>query len=182
MNSRVMGMLLIGASLVFGASKADKPLPGTDAAIAAQVRHEVVMYPRYTIWDDISFRVTGGQVELVGAVSQPYKKEDIERLVKRVPGVTGISDQVRVLPLSDMDDRLRIQVARSIYRDPLFTRYAIEANPPIHIIVDNGHVTLTGIVSTEMEKNVAGLRASSSGLSFGPVVNHLQVENPSKKS
>ncbi len=182
MNSRILGMLLAGASLMLGASKADKPLPGTDAAIAAQVRHELVMYPRYTIWDDISFRVDGGQVELTGAVNQPYKKSDIDRLVQAVPGVRGISDQIKVLPLSDQDDRLRLQVARAIYRDPAFTRYAMEAVPSIHIIVDNGHVTLSGVVSTQMEKQIAGMRASSAGLSFGPVVNNLQVENPPKKS
>ena len=139
------------------------------------------MYPRYTIWDDVSFRVTAGQVELIGAVSQPYKKNDIEHLVRKVPGVTSVSDEIKVLPLSDQDDRLRQQVARAIYRDPVFTRYAIEPHPPIHIIVDNGHVTLTGLVSTETEKQIAGVRASTAGLSFGPVVNNLQVENPPAK-
>jgi hypothetical protein len=135
MNSRVLGFLLVGASVMLAANKADKPAPGTDAAVAEQVRHEVVMYPRYTIWDDVSFRVTQGQVELIGAVSQPYKKDDIERLVRNVPGVTGIRDEIKVLPLSDQDDRLRQQVARAIYRDPVFTRYALQAHPPIHIIV-----------------------------------------------
>ena len=81
-----------------------------------------------------------------------------------------------------MDDQLRVQVARSIFRDPVLSRYAMQAVPPIHIIVENGHVTLEGVVSTEMEKNIAGLRASGAGLSFGPVVNHLRVENPSKHS
>src|SRR5580704_15873914 len=131
MNSRIFGMLLAGATLMLAADKANKPLPGTDAAIADQVRHEVVMYPRYTIWDDVSFRVTAGQVELIGAVSQPYKKNDIEHLVRKVPGVTSVSDEIKVLPLSDQDDRLRQQVARAIYRDPVFTRYAIEPHPPI---------------------------------------------------
>ena len=181
MNSKILGMLLVGATLMLGADKANKPAPGTDEAIANQVRHEVVMYPRYTVWDDISFRVSGGQVELMGDVSQPYKKSDIERLVRNVPGVTGVSDQIKVLPLSDMDNRLRLQVASAIYRDPVFTRYAMEPHPPIHIIVDNGHVTLTGMVSTESEKEIAGIRASGAGLSFGPVVNNLQVENPPAK-
>jgi len=177
----MFGMLLISATMMLGASKEAKPLPGTDEAIAAQVRHEVVMYPRYTIWDDVSFRVSGGQVELIGWVSQPYKKDDIERLVRHVPGVTSMSDQIKVLPLSTQDDRLRLQVARAIYRDPVFTRYAMMPLPTIHIIVDNGQVTLSGVVRTEMEKQVAGLRASTAGLSFGNVVNNLQVENPPAK-
>jgi hyperosmotically inducible protein len=174
-------MLLMSTALVFGASKGDKPAPGSDAAVAEQVRHELVMYPQYTIWDDVSFRVAGGQVDLVGAVSQPYKKDDIERLVRRVPGVISVSDEIKVLPLSPQDDRLRVQVARAIYRDPVFTRYALLARPTIHIIVDNGRVTLSGVVSTEMEKQIAGMRASAAGLSFGTVVNNLQVENPPAK-
>ena len=78
-----------------------------------------------------------------------------------------------------MDNRLRMQVARAIYRDPVLSRYGMQSVPPIHIIVDNGHVTLEGVVSTEMEKNVAGIRASGAGLSFGQVTNNLRVENPS---
>lgn len=181
MKYRILGAALLSAALMFGATKTNKPEPGSDEAIAAQVRHEVVTYPWYTIWDDISFRVSNGHVDLIGAVNQPFKKDDIERMVRDVPGVTGISDTIKVLPLSNLDDRLRIQVARAIYRDPVLTRYAMEPLPTIHIIVENGHVTLNGVVSTPMEKQVAGIRASSAGLSFGPVVNNLQVENPSAK-
>ena len=73
-------------------------------------------------------------------------------------------------------------IARAIYREPALSRYAIQAVPPIHIIVKNGHVTLEGVVNNELEKNVAAMRASSAGLSFGPVQNNLRVENPKKKS
>jgi hyperosmotically inducible protein len=177
----MMTALLLGAGVAGASTKDNANLPRTDADIAKQVRHEVVMYPYYSIWDDVSFRVNNGQVELTGAVNQPFKKSDIERLVKSVPGVTSITDEIKVLPLSSFDDRLRVQVARAIFRDPAFTRYAIQAVPPIHIIVDNGHVTLTGVVSTEMEKNLAGVRASGAGLGFGPVVNNLVVEHPTAK-
>ncbi len=140
------------------------------------------MYARYTIWDDVEFRVNDGQVALLGAVSQPFKKSDLQRIVQHVPGVTSVTNDLRVLPLSNFDDRLRIQVARAVYGDPVLTRYAIQPLPSIHIIVDNGRVTLTGVVSTEMEKNVAGIRASGAGLGFGPVNNQLRVEHPAKKS
>ena len=93
------------------------------------------MYSHYTIWDDLNFRVNDGHVDLMGEVSQPYKKQDIERLIQRVPGVASVTDEVRVLPLSRMDDQLRLQVARAIFRDPVFQRYAMQALPPIHIIV-----------------------------------------------
>jgi hyperosmotically inducible protein len=173
--------LLAGAGVAGAATKANPSVPRTDAELAKQVRHEIVMYPRYSIWDDLSFRVENGQVELMGAVNQPWKKADIQRLVQRVEGVTAVTNRVKVLPLSPNDDRIRLQVARAIYRDPVLSRYSIQAVPPIHIIVENGHVTLTGVVNNEMEKNVAGIRASGASLSFGPVVNNLRVENPSKK-
>jgi hyperosmotically inducible periplasmic protein len=104
------------------------------------------------------------------------------RLAQRVPGVRSVTNDLEVLPLSNFDDQLRIQVARAIYRDPVLSRYGIQAVPPIHIIVDNGHVTLEGVVNNDMEKNVAGIRANGAGLSFGSVVNNLRVENPSHKS
>ena len=176
-----MTALLAGAGIAAAASTGSNG-PQTDTDIAKHVRHEIVMYPYYSIWDDVSFRVDNGAVELSGAVNQPFKKSDIQRLVQRVPGVASVTNDLRVLPLSPNDDRLRLQVARAIFRDPSFTRYALSAVPSIHIIVDNGHVTLTGVVATDMEKQIAGMRASSAGLSFGPVTNNLQVEHPAKKS
>jgi hyperosmotically inducible protein len=166
------------------ASAADKPAAGTadtDNHLAAKVRHELLMYPRYTIWDDVTFRVADGTVELSGAVSQPYKKSDIEKIVRNLPGVTSIKDGIVVLPLSVEDDRLRARVARAIYGNANFTRYAIEPLPPIHIIVGNGHVRLEGVVATQFDKDLAGVRASAAGMSFGPVVNNLQVEQPPAK-
>ena len=181
-----IGKSLLAATLLAGglahASNQPTALPGSDADVAQRVRHEILTYPRYTLWDDIAYRVSNGQVELSGAVTQPYKKSDIEHLVKAIPGVTSLSDRIEVLPLSPMDDRLRMQVARAIYSDPTLSRYSLGAIPAIHIIVDNGHVTLEGVVQTAMDKQIAGLRANAAGLSFGSVVNHLQVENPPHKS
>jgi len=179
--------LMLTAALAADTSK-NPPAPqtpaltDTDAAIAKAVRHEVLTYPYYSIWDDVSMRIQNGQVQLLGAVSQPFKKHDIENMVKRVKGVEAVDDQLEVLPLSPNDDRLRLQVARAIYGDSAFIRYRFMALPPIHIIVDNGHVKLTGVVLNDFEKQMAGMRASSAGMSFGPVINDLQVENPSKKS
>jgi hyperosmotically inducible protein len=182
MKSIFLTGFFTAALLVAGAANgAAGNVPRTDAEIAKAVTHEVRMYPRYTIWDDVSFRVANGQVEIFGAVSQPFKKTDIERMVSRIPGVASVSSELKVLPLSSFDDRLRVQIARAIYGDPAINRYALQANPPIHIIVDNGHVTLTGWVNNDMEKQIAGMRASTAGLSFGAVTNNLQVEHPSAK-
>ena len=125
--------------------------------------------------------MTGGNVSLTGEVNQPFKKQDIERPVRKVPGVASVTNEIKVLPLSSMDDRLRLQVANAIYRDPILSGYAMGAVPAIHIIVENGHVTLTGMVNRDMEKQIAGMRAASS-LSFGPITNNLVVEHPAKKS
>jgi len=86
-----------------------------------------------------------------------------------------------VLPLSPADDRLRQRIARAIYGDPSMTKYAIQPLKPIHILVENGHVTLAGVVGTEFDKEIAGVRASAAGMSFGPIVNNLQVEHPPAK-
>jgi hyperosmotically inducible protein len=176
---------LMLASMVVAAGAAmaanTNPAGGSDdAQVAQKVVHEIRMYPRYTIWDNISVRVHDGDVDLQGQVSLPFKKADVGRLAQRISGVRSVTNEIEVLPNSFFDDRIRLAVARAIYRDPVLSRYAIQAVPPIHIIVDNGHVTLEGVVNSTMEKNVAGIRASQ-GLSFGQVTNNLQVENPGKK-
>lgn len=189
MNKRFLGRALMTAALLAGAGIAGavtkESTTGSrgDADIAKALAREVRMYPRYTIWDDVSFRVVNGQVELFGAVNQPFKKKDIERLARRVPGVVSIKDGIKVLPLSPNDDRLRLQVARAIYGYSALSRYALNPLPSIHIIVENGRVTLTGVVANEADRNIAGIRAAGAGLGFGPVVNKLEVENqPAKKS
>ena len=183
MKSKLLSHLALAAVLSVGVAAAKTPVPVsfTGSDLVSKVGHEIRMYPRYSIWDNIDYRVVNGNVELLGQVSQPYKKSDLQKIVAGIPGVNTVTNELEVLPLSDMDDRLRLQVARSIYHDSVLSRYGMQALPPIHIIVDNGHVTLEGVVSTEMEKNIAGIRASGAGLSFGQVVNNLHVENPSNK-
>ena len=176
----VLASLIITAGAVMAANT-DPNGAATDTQIAAKVAHEMRMYSRYTIWDNIAVRVREGDVELTGQVSQPFKKADLGRLAQRVPGVRSVTNRLEVLPTSFFDDRLRLQIARAIYRDPVLSRYAIQSVPPIHIIVDNGHVTLEGVVNNEMEKKVAGIRTGQAGLSFGQVTNNLRVENPGKK-
>ena len=188
MKRNLLTTLILSAALTataFASTSAAKPGAAglsADDALAARAIHEIRMYPRYTIWDNINLHVRDGNVVLTGQVSQPFKKSDLTRLMQRVPGVTGVTNQVEVLPLSNFDDQLRIRVARAIYRDQVLSRYALQAVPPIHIIVKNGHVTLEGVVNNEMEKNVAYIRASGAGLSFGPVENNLRIERPKSHS
>jgi len=189
MKNRFLGRMLMTATLLAGSGIAGAATANfdrtagsrSDAEIAKSLTHELRMYPRYTIWDDVTFRVVNGQVDLLGAVNQPFKKSDIRRITQRVEGVTSVNDQIKVLPLSPFDDQLRLRVARAIYSYPAMSRYAMNPLPTIHIIVEHGQVTLTGVVANEMDKNLAGLRASGAGLSFGPVINKLQVEHKSEK-
>jgi hyperosmotically inducible periplasmic protein len=183
MKTRLLSQVLMAGALLAGSSfAADKTkafIPRTDADIAKSVRHEILSYPYYGIFDDLSYQVQNGQVTLLGEVTQPRKDSDIKNIVSKLPGVESVNDQIKVLPLSNNDNLLRRQIAAAIYRYPSLSRYGMGTHPAIHIIVDNGHVTLTGVVDSQADKDTAGIRASSAGLSFGPIVNNLQVTLPS---
>ena len=144
--------------------------------IAREVRHELVMLPYYGVFDNLSFRVDGGAVTLFGQVTRPTLKSDAENVVKKVEGVTRVINNIEVLPLSPNDDRIRLAVYRSVYGQPNLNRYAMQAIPPIHIIVSNGNVTLTGVVANASDKNVAEIQAKSVPGVFS-VKNDLQVES-----
>jgi hyperosmotically inducible protein len=144
--------------------------------IAREVRHELVMLPYYGVFDDLSYRVDGGTVTLMGDVTRPTLKSDAQNVVKHIEGVTQVDNQIRVLPLSANDDHIRVATYRAIYSQPGLDRYALQAVPPIHIIVANGNVTLRGVVASQADKDMAGLRANGVSGVFG-VKNELQVEN-----
>jgi hyperosmotically inducible protein len=144
--------------------------------LAQEVRHQLVMLPYYTIFDDLAFRVDGGTVTLLGAVTRPTLKSDAENVVKRLEGVTQVNNEIEVLPLSPFDDQIRRATARAIYGDPsIGDRYGNRALPSIHIIVKNGQVTLEGVVANEGDKNLINVRANGVANVF-KVSNNLQVE------
>jgi hyperosmotically inducible protein len=147
---------------------------GTDR-LTREVRHELVMLPYYGVFDNLAYRVDGSTVTLLGQVTRPTLKSDAGNVVKGIEGVTKVDNQIQVLPLSSMDDGLRIATYRAIFGKPGLDRYAMQAVPPIHIIVDNGKVTLEGVVSTEADKNQAGLFANGVPGVFS-VTNNLRVE------
>jgi hyperosmotically inducible protein len=141
-----------------------------------KVRHSLLMLPYYGIFDDLGFKVDGGTVTLSGEVTRPTLKDDAGSAVKHLAGVTDVINNIEVLPLSPNDDRLRIAASRTIYGDPsLSMRYGNQAAPPIHIIVKNGNIRLEGVVASEMDRNVAGIRAKGVHGAFD-VQNDLRVE------
>jgi hyperosmotically inducible periplasmic protein len=156
----------------------DAFVPGQagEARIAREVRHQLLMLPYYGVFDDLAFFVQGSTVTLVGQVTRPTLKSDAQNVVKRVEGITDVINNIEVLPLSPMDDQIRMAEYRAIYGDPaLSTRYGFRALPSIHIIVKNGRVTLEGVVANESDKNLVNIRANGVENVFS-VTNNLQLE------
>ena len=147
----------------------------SDNQLAEEVAHAIRMYPRYDIFDWVEGTVQNGVVTLTGAVREPFHKDDYGKIVARIPGVKQVNNELRVLPLSTFDDQIRWAAANTIYRDPMFTSYAIQPNPPILIIVENGKVTLKGVVANPMEKQIAETKLRTNVMAFD-VTNDLQVE------
>ena len=144
-------------------------------SIAREVRHELVMLPYYGVFDNLAFRVEGDTVTLLGEVTRPTLKSSAENVVKSIEGVERVNNQITVLPVSPNDDRIRMAAYRSIYGHTALNRYSLQAVPPIHIIVNNGKITLEGVVATEGDKNIAGIQANSVPGAFA-VTNNLRVE------
>jgi hyperosmotically inducible protein len=127
------------------------------------VQEQVLSYAQFTIFDDVGAAIDGGVVTLAGRVTMPFKRFDIERRVAKIAGVTRVVNRIGVLPVSPFDEDLRYAIARAIYGSSAFWPYASMSNPPIHIIVEHGRVTLTGVVSCEVDRMLARSLASSFG-------------------
>ena len=134
-----------------------------DAVLAGSAVQSVSTYPRYTVFDDVAVKVDAGEVTLTGKVTQPLKKDELGRRMAALSGVRRVRNEIEVLPVSIGDDRIRRSVARAIYGSPAFWHFASMPNPPIHIIVENGRVTLTGVVPTNVERAVAQSLATGHG-------------------
>lgn len=145
-----------------------------------EIRHELVMLPYYGVFDNLSYKVDGYNVTLMGQVTRPTLKSSAERVVKDIEGVEKVTNNIEVLPLSPNDDRIRRDVYRSVYGQTALNRYALNAVPPIHIIVNNGKVTLEGVVANEGDKNIANIQANSVSGVFS-VVNNLRTESGTEK-
>jgi len=143
--------------------------------IQKEVRHELVMLPYYGVFDNLAYQVDGSTVTLLGEVTRPTLKSDSENVVKRIEGVEKVVNKIEVLPPSPSDDRIRIAVYRAVYGQTGLDRYALQAVPPIHIIVKNGNVALEGVVANDGDKNLAGIRANGVSGVF-KVTNNLRVE------
>jgi hyperosmotically inducible protein len=145
-----------------------------DLQIFQDVSRQVLRYPHFTIFDSINAQIEDGVVTLTGKVTMPYKRDAIASRVARIDGVRDVRNEITVLPVSQFDDELRIQIARAIYGNSNFWTYGAMANPPIHIVVENGRVTLEGVVNSNIDRMLARSIASSFG-AFS-VTNNLRTD------
>jgi hyperosmotically inducible protein len=132
------------------------------------------MLPLVSVFDNLQFKVDGYNVTLLGSVTRPSIKQDAERAVKGVEGVETVKNEIDVLPPSPQDNRLRTQLFQAIYGFPALRRYDLPVIKPIRIIVKNGRVTLEGVVDSEADKNMVGIRANTVPGIFS-VTNNLHV-------
>jgi hyperosmotically inducible protein len=150
--------------------------PQGEQRIVREVRHQLLLLPYLSVFDNISYKVEGYKVTLMGQVTQPVLKSDAGNVVKGIEGVEQVDNQIEVLPVSPMDNQLRRRLFEAIYGYPALQKYAMPVIKPIRIIVKNGHVTLEGVVDSEGDKNLAGLRANSVSGVFS-VTNNLTVSS-----
>jgi len=157
--------------------------PPDEEQLARKVRHELLMLPYYSIFTDLAFKLDGSVVTLEGACppEPPWDiRSEAENVVKRIPGVTKVINNIKLLPLSDLDWQIRRAEAKAIYGDPeIGTRYGYQALPSIHIIVDNGNVTLEGVVDNQFDDTLIRTRANAVPNVFS-VTDNLIVLNPPK--
>jgi len=188
MSALRLALALLIASLVWqipataqGSNNDHSPLSQNDLQrITREVHHQLVLLPYYGVFDNLAYKVApDGTVTLLGQVARPTLKSDAENVVKKIEGVEHVDNQIQVLPVSPNDDQIRMAEYRAIYGNSTLNQYALRAVPPIHIIVDNGHVTLEGVVARQMDKQIAGMQAKSVPNVFS-VTNNLRVEEENK--
>jgi hyperosmotically inducible protein len=151
------------------------PVERKDFQVAKDISTSVANYAQFTIFDTVDGSVHDGVVTLTGKVTMPFKRDDIVRRVSKVDGVRQVDNQIAVLPVSPSDDALRYRIARSIYGNSNFWNYATMANPPIHILVEHGRVTLSGVVNSEVDRMLARSLATQQFGAFS-VTNDLKTD------
>lgn len=176
----IIALAASGSAVARSQKSATVPQKGTEryeAWLQQEVRHQLLLLPWYTVFDQLAYSVNGYNVTLTGAVVNPTLKSDAESAVKHIEGVEKVDNQIRVLPNSPMDNQIRRAEYRKIYSQPTLSRYGLGNLQSIHILVENGHVTLAGYVDNETDKNVANIQANSVPNVFS-VKNELTVQNP----
>ena len=166
----VLSIFLLGLAGV-GTASVPKNSP---QSLSDRVRHQLVMLPYYSVFDELAFSVEGETVVLTGEVRKPTLKSDAEAVVRKIEGVEKVVNNIEVLPVSPMDDSIRLAAYRAIFAKPGFEKYADQPISPIRIIVKNGTITLDGVVGTQLDKTLAEMAARGVPYTFS-VTNNLTV-------
>src|SRR6185436_3524415 len=132
-------------------------------------------------YDNLQYKVNGSEVTLQGQTLSDRTKDDAEKRVKDIEGVTKVINNIELLPASPNDDRIRRDEYRAIFSEPGLQKYSLGSVQPVHIIVKNGHVTLEGSVLNQGDKNLMNARANSVSGVFS-VTNNLKIENSKTES
>jgi hyperosmotically inducible periplasmic protein len=173
MKTKTLAGLLLTVGL---ATLSAAPAPNPTPSLADNVRRALVTIPFLSVFDNLSYQIDNGVVTLSGEVTRPIVKEDAEKAVRRLAGVTTVNDQIEVLPLSAFDDDIRLRTLRSLSRTSSLYRYFMGTTPSIRIVVKNGRVTLDGIVSNSMDRQLAFTAANQVSGVFA-VTNDLRTEH-----
>lgn len=171
-------MLVISMVAVVSVGVAAPPAAASDAQTMNKIRKELVTLPYYGVFDNLAYQVNDDTVTLSGQVVRPTTRKDAERRVARIEGVRRVVNNIEVLPVSQFDDSIRARTYRAVFRSGSLYRYAMGANPSIHIVVSRGRVTLEGVVSSKMDSQLAYMAARGVSGVFS-VTNNLQVERKS---
>jgi len=166
----VLGVLAISAGVVNAAPPQQRTME--------KVRKELVTLPYYGVFDNLAYKVDGDTVTLYGQVRKPITRQDAQRRVARIEGVERVVNNIEVLPVSSFDDSIRVRTYRAVFRSGSLYRYAMGANPSIHIVVKNGRVTLEGVVSNKMDSQLAYMAANGVPGVFS-VTNNLRIASQS---
>ncbi len=175
---RICGSMILAVVLLLSGSgfQNKRDLASIHSRLARQVRHELMMLSNYTVFDNLEFSITNvDTVVLSGQVTRPTLKSSAESAVHQLEGVGKIVNKIELLPLSPSDDRIRVAAYRAIFSKPGLDRYTLLAVPSIHIIVNNGNITLEGVVANEADKDLAGIAAREVPGTFA-VKNNLMIE------
>ena len=127
----------------------------SDEWLRKAVAKKIRSYVFYTVFDSVDLSVDDGSVILTGYVTEPYRVKEIGRLASHVTGVRTLDNRLEVLPASIFDAQLRTRLAVTIYNHPVFSHLAFQTNPPLHIVVKNSRVILTGVVNSETQRTLA---------------------------
>lgn len=166
--------LLVAFFVTASVAMAAPPSNQDSALLTKQIRKQLVTLPFYGVFDNLAFEINGDTVILSGQVLRPTTRKDAERRVAKIEGVERVVNRIEVLPLSSFDDSIRVRTYRAVFRTSSLYRYAMGANPSIHIVVNRGHVTLEGVVSSEMDRRLAYIAANGVPGVFS-VTNNLRI-------